>query len=53
MRVDTTRLTLDFLEQKNVKVTTSPALSPDLNTIEHLWDEVQKHIKSMHGKIAS
>lgn len=47
MRVYTTRLTLDFLEQKNVRVTTWPALSPDLNTIGHLWDEVHKRIKGM------
>lgn len=47
VRVHTTRLTLDILEQNNVRVTTWPALSPDLNTIERLRDEVQKGIKGM------
>ena len=30
--------------QKNVNVMNWPALSPDLNPIEHMWDEIQRRL---------
>jgi transposase len=38
------RATRDFLQQNNVNVMNWPALSPDLNPIEHLWDEIQRQL---------
>jgi hypothetical protein len=34
----------DFLQQNNVNVMNWPALNPDLNPIEHLWDEIQRRL---------
>jgi hypothetical protein len=34
------RVCQDFLNQNHIRVLPSPALSPDLSPIEHLWDEL-------------
>ena len=36
-----------FLQQHNIRVLPWPALSPDLNPIEHLWDEVQRRLHNV------
>jgi hypothetical protein len=43
-RAHTARATRDFLQQNNVNVMNWPALSPDLNPIVHLWDEIQRRL---------
>ena len=43
-RPHTARVTLDFLRQNNVNLMPHPALSPDLNPIEHLLDMVQRQL---------
>jgi transposase len=45
-REHTARATSDFLEQNNVTVIPWLALSPDLNPIQHLWDEVQRRLSN-------
>ena len=33
-----------MFQQHNIKIKPWPALSPDLNPIEHLWDEIQRKL---------
>ena len=40
------RLTRAFLQQNNIPVMHLPALSPDLNPIEHLWDHLQRKLNA-------
>ena len=42
------RLTQQFLTVKGVNVLPWPALSPDLNPIEHTWDALGHRVRSRH-----
>ena len=42
------RQTMDFFNQNGVQVLPWPAFSPNLNPIEHLWDQLRKHVYSGH-----
>ena len=46
----TARLTRDFLQQHNFRTLPWPALSPDLNLIEHLWDEIQRRLNDIRPR---
>ncbi|GFR90432.1 transposable element Tcb1 transposase [Elysia marginata] len=43
-RAHTARYTQQFLKQSNVQVLPWPALSPNPNSIEHLWDYLQRRL---------
>ena len=45
-RPHATRLTQNFLTTHNVPTLPWPALSPDLNPIEHVWDYMKRKIRS-------
>ena len=42
-------ITRQFLAINNVNVLDWPANSPDLNPIEHIWDELGRHVRRNHA----
>jgi transposase len=46
----TARIPMDFLNSANIRVMPWPALSPDLASIEHAWDEFGRRVYSRANK---
>ena len=49
-RPHTANVTRQFLQQQGIRVIQWPAVSPDMNPIEHLWDHIQRELNQIQPR---
>lgn len=52
-RPHTARIVNDYLDNSNIEILNWPARSPDLNPIEHLWDNIGRQLRNRQPPPAS
>uniref|UniRef100_A0A8C4WXZ8 Uncharacterized protein n=1 Tax=Eptatretus burgeri TaxID=7764 RepID=A0A8C4WXZ8_EPTBU len=50
---DPTQMVTNLIALQNIPTLPEPAFSPDLSLIEHVWDEMERRLRSLKNQLAT